>query len=805
MNLLFEANYALRLLRKTPGFTTASTVITSVSIAVSIVAFTFIYTLSYKPLQYAEPGLWFAWFGIGGDSLVTNTDTYFYQQLNQREFEHLTVVGGQITGQTGVLSDGDTSQRVTTFYQSPSFFEHKNLTPLLGRKFSRSDTQSSNNLTVMISYDAWQQYYNADANIVGAPTRLNAKLYTIIGVLPKGYNVGFSGDFWLPLESPNLSRPDGKSLRAIIKPRNRDDLSLAKAELKNTLDSLKIEFPDTYLENYQVVLTPLNNLGPGVDSINTLLVLTSIIFILFSCLNTGSLLFTHVLERQQELSIRNAVGSSKWKLISNALMEAIVICAAGTAVGLVFAYFATLKIDSILVPIISANSHFRLSLGLPAILFALSMMMIIWLASGLFPAVRAIRVLAKQSPTNASKGSTTNYNTKTTRFLVGFQVMFTCFLLICSGILIVVMNYVSQRDIGINPENVLVSEIPLSERYQGSQDRLNYLESLAADVSSLSNIDYVSYTSSMPSMQGNMARYQLGDRSFEDNSEPRDPIHYIGNDYFNVLGVPLVAGRAFTSLDNRDSLLVAIVDASFQQRYWPNESAIGKRIKLSQNSDADWITIVGVAGHILGNSRYQADSALNIYLPLRQYEFSDPYILLKHSGNQRDVKSAIQLVATNIDRELPLTAIENLESFYLSANAMGFVVLITRIFFYISVVTLALATTGIFAVLTRSIIQKTRDIGIQRALGANQSKVVFNFVLQGFYFLMIGGGIGVAFGILTLNAIFSSGSVPNTPNSSIISVVITVIVTIASCVLLASYFPARAAVKKEPGDALRYE
>jgi len=441
MNLLFETKYALRLLKKSPAYTSTCILITAVGIAVSLVAFTLIYTLAYKPLEYAGSENWYNLMFTGEGGIVSNTDEYFFQRLQEQEFQNLSLIGRQYNG-LSVIGDGDVSLRVSTGYKSPRILLQSKVQPLMGRLFQESDAEVGSEPVVILSHPAWQVYYQGREDIIGHETRINGETHTVIGVLPEGFNLGFAHDIHLPHRQILLSQPPPFGNGSpIIELRSEKDLTAATAEVNRVFRQIKEELPESYPRYTGIVIHRANTLAPGAESVYTMMILMAGIFVLLACLNTGSLLFTNTLKRQHELSIRNAVGSSVWGLLKHSLLESLFICSLGAAVGLILTQITILQVDRITGSLFSSGGingehHFVFRIGVPTLVCTIAVLLVMWLLSGVLPVYRAIRYLPRSGLANTNKGGGDAGRSRLASSLAGVQVVLSCFLLIISAILV---------------------------------------------------------------------------------------------------------------------------------------------------------------------------------------------------------------------------------------------------------------------------------------------------------------------------------------------------------------------------------
>jgi predicted permease len=808
VNLLFETKYALRRLKKAPAYTAMSLTVISLSIALSVVVLAVVYNLTWKPMGFPGMEGWQAvrsytpggWRGGATDSTI-------YWGLSQGKFESISDIGAY-DNSTVLLDDGVATYSLASRRMTPNLIQASNEIPLLGRLIADADAEPNSTPVVMLSYTAWQQYYSGDTDIIGQQTRIDGQARAIVGVLREDSKL-IHGAFWFPITKNILDEDTGLGqLQAMVKLRERVDSKLANQEIGQLLTSLKTEYPGRVSDSTEWRLLSLNNLlfQNGEPIFLSLSAVTPILLML-ACLSIGTLLFARILEQYRQIAIRQAVGSSPWQTSGQASVESLVLCIGGCLIGVIIAYIAILNLNYFLDGywsnhIQGAENPHQLRFSFSLFLVAGLAGFVIWVASGLLPAIRAAKASIAATLSSTTKGAVSGA-TKLSSILIATQIVLGCFLLILSGTYAYQNIYQTYLDRGVDTEGLATASVTLGGQYSDQTGRIQYLDSLQHDLRSLPAVNEVAYTTALPDNFSPQVSVSFEEGNDELNqSGLNHVITYISDNYFDAVNLPVIQGRTFDAQDSPAAQGVVIVDDYFAKQFWPNGSAIGRQIRLQSASGSNWFTIVGVSKHV---RRQVADNRFTIYRPLRQQVPSFPselLLLVDHNQPLAAIRRDLAATASSLNRDIPLTNILTIEGYQLAT--WGWRMVQSHIFAWTYSVVLLLVALSIFAVLARSIVQQIRDIGVRRALGSNNHKVMGLYIRKGLAFVLIGSTVGTGFALITSNWLMDLGRSDEFPNF-VGDVSIVVISTLTLFILIAVYLPARKAISLEPGDALRYD
>ena len=813
VNSWFELKYALRALRKSPLHSALCVVIVAASLSISIVVLVLVYNAAIKPLPLPHSERWvhLSQFNIrnndnyGGDSVPS----YQYQIIKEesRSFEYL---GSMRAYGYSRLSAADSTVRVTSAAVSPGLFEAAQFKPVLGRILHPDDSDMSQGLVTVISYDLWKNYFNQDRSVIGKQVQLNETPYTIVGVMPANAHFGIKHDLWYPRYQSNATSPNygDQSITpiGILKP--DVSMSQAKAEISQIAEQVTKQYPDFYDQNVTIVPSKLKH--RGVENDGSLILATTAaaaVIVLLACINMSNLLMSRSIERQKEYAIRSATGSSSAKLGRHALVESSIICFIGALIGLPIALLCLNEIRVYTEAFTFGDNYFDLSpnwslgMNLATVTIAFLAVLVIWLTSSLVPLWRIRKINISEVLSGGQKGSATYGSQKTSRALVGFQIVASSFLLIVSGGFLVAINKTTHMDYGINAADSTVVNIELSKNYQDVEHRNQLIKDLKTKLLELGSVKDVTVSNGLPySFQ--WAPFVQGGSGSASN----DAISFVPNistdeSFMELLEIPIVDGRNFYSTDNQNAQLVGLVDEKLAKTLWPNDSPIGKQLTLYPQSRGDTFTVVGVVGDIVSRVQFGKPVAGGVfYTNVLQYAGNNLIVTAKTNSSAAELYAAIKNVVSGIDAGLAVYQPRTLNQHLLRPSS--YLVFIGNIFMAVGFAALMLAGIGLFAIVSRSVVQQVRDIGVRRALGSSRMDIHRHYLRQGIGFLLVGlivgGGAAVAVN-LSLDRYFQDviGAIP--------ALVTLVAVVLTSVVLLACFVPTRKAISLEPGDALHYE
>ena len=806
LNLWFDLKFAWRMLLKMPGYSLLCTVVVALSVGLALWSYVALYNAMLKPLPFPGSDRWLSVqiapkATASGDPAM---DAYTYQEVlrHNRTAKHL----GAFVPRAAVLSEGHASTSLRAAAISPSLLAAMQIPPSAGWLFTAADSQVGAAPTVILSFDTWQHYFAADPGIIGKQARIDGQPMQIVGVMPQDYLIFQDFELWLPLRLDTLARPGDSTLvvSAFVALGDGQNVDALLDEMQSGVTAVNKNYPEAFDAGRHVELYPAHIMyfHDNVPIIGTLNFLAATVLLL-GCMNIGMIFFARLLERNRELALRMALGASRWRLLQQCLLESVFVVLAGLLLGVALAALGLRWADGMgdytnRIQALGRGPEFAMR---PFdLLIAASVAVVIWLLSTLIPAWRIAKQDAAAVLAGGGKGVAGVGDGRTASLLVGVEVAVSSLVLVASANVVFSVTAAGDTPTGLNSAGVMITTYPtdFDGRYSEPTMRLRYWDELAVAIRNRIPGAQVAYSTLAPT-----GREKVGISIEHAEGTDRQgklllPLTTVSDNYFDLLGIRLRSGRLFDSTDNSTSLSVAIVDENAARHYWPGQEALGRRIKVNSTGDEPWLTIVGVVSHVRG--RPNSDEAVSyIYRPLRQAAPSAFRTLVKLPNAVADSRVVLREAAYAVDRDLPL---RNLQTFddYLASLDLEYKSL-GPAFSAIALVTVILAATGLFGLISRSVARRTQEVGVRRALGGTPWQVTAIFLRQGVLYFCV-GVVGGGFGLLVTD--FLDATIGNVMVYGL-RVTLSVLVFIAFVIFVASYLPTRRAVALEPADALRYE
>jgi len=806
MNLLFDLKYAWRLLTKSKGYSLMCAAVVALSVGLAVWTCELVYSQIMMPLSF--PGSE-SWYSVQLGAKATSTprpavDAYTYQELlkRNRSADYL----GAFANQPVVLSEGQASTRLRGAAISPRLLAAMQTPPAMGRMFQEGDGQAGAARVAILSTDAWQTYFAGDRNIIGRTTRIDGAPVQIIGVMPRDFLVIRDFEIWMPLQLAPLARPSDSTLllSPFVKVNDKGSLGSIQNEMKTAVDGVNRDYPDLFDAGRRVALIPAHQIHTHAFApIVTMLSFVALAVLLIGGVNISMVFLARLLERSRELALRNALGASRGRLMRQCLMETALVVFVGLIGGYGLAWLGvrwTQSLNEFGSRIkASGRSTNVLELRPADLLIAVICALIVWLVSTLIPAWRITRQDAAEVLAGSGKGTANRGSNKSVGLLVGAQVLIACLVLVVCVNLVLAVKREVTKPTGLNTTNVIVATDPtvFDTRYSQPAQRLSYWDDLKASIQSKVPGAEVAFASAVPTAPVKVPATIESQQGATKQGTFMLPLTAVSEDYFKMLGLSLRSGRLFDNTDTGTSLNVAAVDETMVARYWPDGKVLGKRLQLNPAENGPWLTIVGVVSHVAPGP-YGADDGV-VYRPLRQAVPPEFRPLIRPPNTSTDSRAAIRAAAFAVDRDLPLQNLQTIDDHLASINiaTTALVPAITAI----SIVVALLAASGLFGLISRSVAQRTQEVGIRRALGATPMKATSRFTRQGMIYMIV-AVVGIVLGIMLMPLL--SRAIDNILDQVIVGT-LAVILLMVSVIFTASYLPSRKALALEPGDALRYE
>ena len=821
---LGQLKQVLRRLARTPLFTAITLITVAIGIGANTVVFSVVEGVLLKPLAYSHSdrliGVWHKAPGVNIPQLNMGEFLYFTYRDQNTTLEDI----GLYRGSSFSLTGGAQPEQIQGLEVTDGTLPLLGVQPARGRLFSKRDDLPDAAKTVILTHGYWERHFGGDASAVGRSITLDGETREIIGVLPRNFRFldQYDIDLIVPLQiDRSKTKLGGFSYSGLARLKPGATLQEASADLGHLLPVAIHSFPApegfsaTIFEkaNFAMDLHPLKNDVVG-DIGNVLWVLMGsiVIVLLVACANVANLLLVRVEGRRQELAVRSALGADRKNIIAGMLLESLVLGCSGSVIGLGLAY-AALRVLISAAPTGLPRLQ-EIGIDLPVLLFTLALAFFVSLVIGMIPVLKYSGIRASTGLREGGRTvSQSRERHRARNALVVVQVALALVLLICSGLMVRTFHALARVSPGFSDPKTLQSfdiyipesQIPDTNRVQVVRTQQAIVNQLAA----LPGVSSVAITTTVPMSGSNsFDPVYSSDRSYKEGElAPLRRHKFISPGFFSTMGIPLVAGRDLTWAEEFEKRPLAIISENFAREYWGSPAnAIGKLIHIG--STDPWHEVVGVAGNVYDNGVSQ-DPSSAVYWPLFQDNFETSkevvrryvsFVVRTPRAGSASFMSEVERAVWSVDRDVPLASPTTLGVLYTKSMARtSFTLVMLSV---AGAMTLLLGIVGLYGVIAYAISQRTREIGIRTALGAQRSALTRMFVLQGLMLTGIGVVCGLAVAFATMRLMSSllyhvSPVDPWTYGAATLS-----IVTIA---WLATYVPSRKAAVVDPVHALRAE
>lgn len=814
-HLLQDVHFGLRMSAKNPGFTAVAVLILALAIGATTAIFSAVYAVLLKPLPFKDPDR-LAFIEKknpprGWDRNPISPVEILLWRNQSGAFEDLAAY----TQRHCVLTGAAEAEEDPCEVISSNLFPILGVAPIRGRTFSPEEDKPEGPRVAILSYGLWQRRFGADENLIGAAIIIDGTSYSIVGIMPSNFSHSYAPPFHALSESGAELWLSGIALSPTHTwndyfgiGRLKSGISLQQAEAQMNAVSVRIEpvYPD--LKGWRAQLMSLRTMTSGDTRPALLVLMGAVIFVLLiACANIANLLLARGASRANEFAVRNALGASRGRIVCQLLTESLVVSMTGGILGVLLASLVSKGLVA-LAPAFLLKSAPGLTAGavdLRLLSFALGTTVLTTFFFGLAPALQGARRQVAQSLNEAGRSSVESPGKR--RFRSGLVVSEIALAMVLStgaGLMVRTLGQLSRVNLGFNPANVLTLRVALSgERYKAEQVRVEFWERAVAAVASLPGVESASVCRGVPI-------YGWSGQFFTTADDPHPPAgqvpaaNYVivGPDYFRTLQIPLRRGRSFNDHDTQSGNRAVIVNEELARLYWPAQDPLGKQLQVGGRGP--WLSVVGVAGNVLSQGQ-DAGVHPEIYIPYQQFPWllgGPKHLVVRMSaaGKPQSLVHALVEEVHRLDKDQPVADIATMEQ--IAREPMAQQRMVMALLMSFAGLALVLSALGIYSVLSYSVVQRTREIGLRVALGAQRGSVMR---------LVVGGGAGLAFlgivvGIaaaLALTRLMTDLLYGVRPNDASTFAIVTTVLAATS--LLASYIPARRAMNFDPLVALRHE
>ena len=804
-DLLQDARYALRSLRKHPGFTVIAILTLALGIGANTAIFSVINAVLLRPLPYEN-----------ADQLVVLVETISERPIGvsypdfvdwrtqNTVFENVVAVRQR---ESFNLTGAGESERLQGKLVSANLLSTLGVKPILGRDFAAEDDRPGAAPVVMLSHALWQRRFGSDEKIIGKQLTLNRESFTVIGVTPPDFQFGIDADVSVPigLSAERFSaRGRDPGIETVARLKQGISVETANAELNMIAARLEQQYPDSN-NGRRVRLNSLRESIVG-DIRPTLLTLLGAVglVLLIACANVANLLLARSARRQKEIAIRTALGAGRWRILRQLFTESVILAIAAGFAGLLLAIAGTTLMSAYLpegIPRIR-----EISTDGSVLAFTLFASLLTGVMFGLAPALQTSNPALTETLKEGERNSSPGHN-RTGKILIVAEVALTLVLLVGAGLLVKSFWRLMQVDPGFNPENLLAMQISVNAGPDEGQRVAAFLDQLQQRVRQLPGVQSVAISNGLPFEGANQPSFIVeGQAPPEPGHEPNGILYITSPDYFETLQINLLRGRTFSSHDTPATKPVVLIDEVFARQYFANEDPLGRRLKQTGTDDAR--EIVGIVRHVEhSNLEGESASRAEIYSAFNQIpvERLPRYVrrvnlLVRTTVDPLSLAQPVRNQISALDKDQAVFNVRTMEqALARSVSARRFSMILLSVF---AALALVLAAVGIYGVISYSVAQRTREVGIRMALGAQTADVLKLVVRDGLKLVAIGIAVGLV-GAFMLTRLMTTLLFGVTPTDVVTYAIVAL--GLVGVALAACYVPARRAAKVDPLVALRFE
>ena len=813
--LLQDIRFGLRMLLKSPSISIVATIALALGIGANTAIFSVVNAVLLRPLPFPD-----------SDSLVSifETDTQRGQQRGSHSFPNFFDLRTQNTvlehvacyhGSDFIMTGRGEPARLQASVVTADLFPLLGVAPMLGRTFHPDeDKPSETGRVVVLSHGLFQKRFGSDPSIVNQAITLNGRSYTVVGVMPPAFEFPIQNDpveLWTTIavdvspsdKNPVTEQRGAHFLQVIGRLKPGVTHEQAQAELTAIGSRLEQQYPDTNTRRSFRADSALTALVGDIRPALLILLGAVACVLLIACANVANLLLARATSRHKEMAIRTALGASRMRVIRQLLTESVLLSLLGGAVGLLLAVWWS----DLLIALGKEDIPRAVHVGLDwrVLGFTLGVSLLTGLIFGLAPAFHSSKSELVETLKEGGRGTSEGARRNRVRnVLVVTELAIAVVLLVGAGLLIQSLWRLRTVNSGLQPQNVLTFNVGVPEIKYNTDRQIQFFIDLKSRLESMPGVQSASTIYPLPLSGDRFSiSFEIEGRPMARKDHPSADFFTTGVGYFRAMGIPVVKGRDFDDRDKQDSTPVIIITETFARQYFPNEDPIGKRIHPGISSiegkESTMREIVGVVGDVRNRS-LSTEARAAYYVPHTQVPFSQMIAVVKSAGEPRSMISGVTKEVAAMDADIPLFGVKSMEEYIsTSVAAPRFNTTLLSIF---AVVALVLTVVGLYGVMSYSVAQRTNEIGIRLALGAQSRDVLLMIVKQGSMLIGLGLAIGLlgAFALTRLIASLLFGVTAKDPFTFA-----AVAVLLALVALLACYIPAWRATKVDPMEALRCE
>jgi putative ABC transport system permease protein len=814
--MLNEVKFAFRSLAKTPAFSLIAIATLALAIGANTAVVSLVNALLIRPLPYRAPNqlvLLLQHFKAQNlERIPVSPPEFIDYETHTRSFEKLGAFGYANFN----LADGDKPERIAGAVVTAGVFPLLGVAPVRGRFFEPEECKAGRNDVIIISERLWRQKFNRDAQIIGRKLLLDGKSFAVIGIMPEGFdfplqlfNLGAGGQFggraeiWQPLVFTDKEVQERYSRSYFIVGRLKPETSAAQAqaEIENINDHMRHEHPDNYSQDksFGGEVFFLKELAvAGMRPALFILVGAVVLVLLIACVNLTTMLLARAASRERELAIRVALGAGPLRLLKQVLTESVLLALLGAVGGVLLAIWGVDLLKHIGASTVPRLREVNLDLGVLVTTFGVAVGT--GILFGLVPGLACAKPELTQSLKEGGRGSTQGGRNRLRSVLVVTEVALALVLLTSATLLMKSFARLQNTSPGFDPHNVLTTEVSLPPiRYPDNKAIVQFSEQAPRRIAALPGVQFAAVTTVLPLAGTNSdSSFAIEGRPNDRNApQPDEEKREVSADYFRAIGTPLIRGRFFTAADNADAPPVMLINQALAKKYWPNEDPVGKRIVMGgMSTNPTWITIVGIVGDIK-HTGFDAEPKPEMYVPFAQDPYKSMILTVRSAQDPRLLAGAIRSEILAIDPAQPVANVRTFEQVIADSVApRRLSVVLLGVF---SAAALILAAVGIYGVISFLVVQRTHEIGVRMALGAQRADVLGLIICRALKLAGLGTAAGLLLAFLSTRALQALLYRVSAFDASAFLLATFVLGLVA---LAASYLPAQRATRADPMIAL---
>ncbi|MCG6956184.1 MAG: ABC transporter permease [Gemmatimonadetes bacterium] len=799
--VLRNLKHAIRGFAHRPGFALVAVLTLGLGIGGNTAIFSIVSALLLKPLPYRDPSalVTLNHYYPSLDGLEASISARGFRDYKTRThaFSSVAVETGRALNLTG---EGD-PERINAASASPDYFRTLGVAPALGRAYGK-EVEGGDAHVVVLSHGFWARRFGSDPDALGRTLNLDGDPYTIIGVMPETFRDVFNrqAQLWVPLVLTEAQYSRGYTneyLSLVARLAPDTGIGAARTEMAAFADQLKTDHPDWFPPDWSIHVTSLQE--RATESVRPALMIllgAVLVVLLIACANVASLLLTRASGQRRQIAVRMAMGAGRSQVVGRLLSEGVVLGLAGAAVGLVLGTWGLVGLKALASRSVPGIADVSMDRGV--LLFTLLVSVGTGVFVGLMPAIGTWRTNVSSALRDGTRAGEDRSGLRLRRVFVVAQLALSLALLAGAGLLLRSMARLQAVSPGFDAKGVETFYLSLpSNSYPDEASQRRFYDELLPALRSVRGVTAAGLESVLPFSGGwststfTVVGYEPGPKE----PGPWGDIRIVSPGFQEALGLPLLKGRFFTDADGPETPQVAVVDQDLVRRYWPKQDPIGKQISFGDGP----IEVIGVVGHA-AHEGLDADPRVQVYGSYRQFPRAGMFVVSRTSGRPDALAPALRAAVQTLDPNLPIARVSSME--HLIADSMGDRRLSLVLLAVFAAVALALASTGVYSVMAQMVGQRTRELGVRIAMGADRGAVISLVLRQGMGLVTVGTALGLA-GSLAVSRVLESQLFGVTPTDPATYSLVVVVLLVSAA--LAILVPALRATRVDPVQALRQE